>query len=334
MRNAELYRESVGKGIDWIVSQINPDGSVNPAEKGSFAYYKLPWALILAGRPREAAKILRRIATDTMTEEGDFLTDKRQKFHLDYYTYENAWLVLAAQLLSLFDVATRGWSYIERFQDPNTGGFCSKHPYDPKADHVEDPLSTAWACNVGLHLGKVERACKAADFLQRIWDIQPDIENSFFYYWRPGGGLVLTRPAEEPEDRYFRINASEPENWYYILGAQIAFLAKLYLVTRDQKHLDLAKRIQAFGMRCHEDLFHSDSAGKFCYANTHLYYATGEARFLDVAKRCADYLVSDQQIEGCWMRGGKPTASSTAEFCVWLISLLYVTDIVDLRGGV
>ena len=332
LADARSYREAVEKGLDYLVGQTNPDGSVNPTEKGSFAYYKLPWALVQGGRCEEAARIVRRIVDDTMTEEGDFYTEKRSKFHLDYYTYENAWIVLAAHLLSFFDIAEKGWRFIERFQDPETGGFCSKKPYAPGANHVEDPLSTAWVCNVALHLGKLATAEKGAAFIQMLWDTQPDIGESFYYYWRPDGGLVLERPPEEPDDRYFRINVAEPDSWCYILGAQVSFLAKLTLVTGQQEHLRLAQRVREFAMRCHEDLFQTDSAGKFCYGNTFLYHATGDEEYLRVAERCADYLANDQQPEGYWMRGGKPTASSTAEFCVWLTNLLCVAE--ASRAGV
>ena len=326
LANAESYREAIRKALDYMVSQMNPDGSVNPREKGSFAYYKLPWALVVGGRGEEAARLTQRIADDTMTEEGDFYTDQRSKFHLDYYTYENAWIVLAAHLLSFFDIAEKGWRHIERFQDPSTGGFCSKKPYAAGANHVEDPLSTAWICNVGLHLGKIEIAERGAGFIRMLWDIQPDIESNLYYYWRPEGGLILERPAEEPDNRYFRIDVNEPESWLYILGAQVSFLARLYIATGTDEHLRLAQRVWGFAMRCREDLFETDSAGKFCYGNTYLYHATGDERYLRVAERCADYLISDQQPEGCWMRGGKPTASSTAEFCVWLTNLLCVTE--------
>lgn len=329
--NEKTYRETIQKGIDYISSQVNPDGSVNPVEKGSFAYYKLPWALVVGGRPAEAARILRRIVEDTMTEEGDFFTEKRGKFHLDYYTYENAWLVLAAHLLSFFDISQQGWNYIERYQDPKTGGFCSKKLYNAKVDNVQDPLSTAWVCNVALQLGKVEVAEKAAGFVKMIWDIQPEIEKNFYYYWQPQGGLVTEKPAEEPEDRYFRISKTEPENWYYILGAQISFMARLYIATGKEEYLTLAKRIRDFGMGCHQDIFGTDSSGKFGYGNTYLYYATGDKQYLEVAQRCADYLAEDQHADGYWERGGKPTASSTSEFCVWLMSLLEVTEALDVK---
>ncbi len=77
LTNASAYDDGIRKGIDWIVDQVNEDGSVNPTEKGSFAYYKLPWALAIAGRSGEAAAVTRRIASDTMTPVGDFYPDQR-----------------------------------------------------------------------------------------------------------------------------------------------------------------------------------------------------------------------------------------------------------------
>ncbi len=323
--NKEKYRNAADRGINWICEQVNPDGTVNPVEKGAFAYYKLPWALAMAGRIDESAKVLRWIVDESMADDGDFKCDARSKFHLDYYAYENAWIVLAAHLLGLFDVAAKGWAHIESFQDPRTGGICSRSPYDSESNGLEDALSSAWVPCVGLHLGKLDMAVKAADFLQMIWDTQPDIAAQFYFGWRPNGGFVTTKPPQEPAERDVRISTTEPENWHYITGAQVAFLAKLYLVTNDSDHLALAKRMREFGLACHDDLLESDSAGKFGYGNAYLFRATGEAQYLETALRCADYLSADQQPEGCWMRGGKPTASSTSEFCVWLMSLLALT---------
>ena len=330
LANGKAYEEGVRKGIDWIVDQVNGDGSVNPTDKGSFAYYKIPWSLAVAGRTSEAAAVLKRIVADNMTDEGDFYTDARSKFHLDYYAYENAWLVAAAQALGLFDIARRGWAYIQRFQDDQTGGFCSNRTFDPNADLQEDPLSTAWVGNVALHLGEIEAARKGAHFIAMMWDSQPEIESGFYFRWRPKEGLIRERPAEEPADRDFRVSLTEPENWYYVLGAQIAFLAKLFIATGDRAHLALAERINDFAMRCHEDVFRTDSSGKIGYGNGLLYYATGDECRLRTAERCADYLVDDQQPEGYWMRGGKPTASSTAEFCLWLATLLCVDSAVSI----
>ena len=335
LTNRSAYEESIGKGIAWMVEQINEDGSVNPTAKGSFAYYKLPWCLAIAGRTREGVAVCRRIAVDTMTPEGDFYTEDRSKFHLDYYAYENAWIVAAAHALALFDLARPGWDYVRTFQDPGTGGFCSNAPFVEGSDQQEDPLSTGWAGSVAVHVGDLDCALKAAEFMRMMWDIQPDLDTCFYFRWKPQGGLVLERPADEPADRDFRVSATEPENWYYVLGAQIAFLAKLFSATGNPAHLELARRVNAFAMRCHEDVFQTDSSGKIGYGNALLYYVTGEEPFLRTAERCADYLVGDQQDDGCWMRGGQPTASSTAEFCVWLTALLGVdcARSIEGRGG-
>jgi len=327
--NRQRYRSAVRKGIDWICTQIHSDGTVNPADKGAFAYYKLPWALVTAGRIEESEKILRWIVKESMTPDGDFKSARRAKFHLDYYSYENAWIVLAAHLLGHFEIARKGWRHIETFQDPNTGGICSRAPYDARGDGLEDPLSSAWTPCAGLHLGKLDMAVKAAGFLQKLWDIQPDLSKQFYFWWRPKGGLVTAKPAQEPEERDYRISTTEKENWHYITGAQVAFLAKLYLASGAPGPLALARRICDFGMSCNPDILASDSAGKFGYGNAYLYRATGDRRYLDVALQCADYLCNDQKPEGYWMRGGKPTASSTAEFCIWLMALLSLTGDVE-----
>ncbi len=327
--NRERYRKAARQGIDWICAQVNRDGTVNPTDKGAFAYYKLPWALAVAGRYEESERILQQIVNECMTADGDFKTPRRAKFHLDYYAYENAWIVLAAHMLGLFDVAARGWAYIEKFQDPATGGVCSRAPYNPQTNGLEDPLSTAWVACAGLHLGKTDFALRAADFLQRIWDSQPDTTKQFYFWWHPKGGFVTSKPPEEPAERDYRISTIEPENWHYITGAQVAFMAKLSLATKEPKHLALAQRARDFGMSCHKDLVASDSAGKFGYGNAYLFRATGDRRYLETALQCADYLCLDQKPEGYWMRGGKPTASSTAEFCVWLMALLTLTGDVE-----
>ena len=105
LKNSRLYQESLEKSLNWLLTQINPDGTVNPTGKGSIGYYKLPWALILSGRSLEATRIIDWTVKECMAPDGDFKSDKRQKFHLDYYTYPNAWICLASHLLSLFDVS-------------------------------------------------------------------------------------------------------------------------------------------------------------------------------------------------------------------------------------
>ena len=327
LRNAEFYKNSLEKSNAWLLTQINPDGTVNPASKGSIAYYKLPWALILAGKTLEAKKIIDWNVRENMTPNGDFKSDKRQKFALDFYIYPNAWLCLASHLLSLFDISYPAWKYIATHQDPNTGGYCGRSPYNPDRDNLQDAISTAWSSIVGLHLGKLEQAINAGKFLKMLLEIQPDFQREFYYYWYPQKGLVVEKPAEESDKRFIRINIEEKEeNFYYILGAIIAFLAKLFLVTRDKQHLDSAKAYYDFVLRAGEKPFHTESCGKLCYASLHLYHATEDLKYLEMAEKFMDSLLGIGEAEGFWIRNGSPTVSSTAEFCVWRHNLLFIED--------
>lgn len=327
LKNERKYSDTLAKSVNWMLQQINPDGTINPASKGAIAYYKIPWALVLAGKAKEAESVINWIVRESMTPEGDLKSDKRQKFHLDFYTYPATWTALAAQLLSLFDISYKLWDYAATFQDPKTGGYCSRKPYDGTGDGLEDANSTAWCSFVGLHLGKVEEARKAAGFLEMIYDIQPDFENFFYYYWYPKKGLITEKPAEEPDERFIRLSTKEDkENFLYIIGAIVTFLSKLYLITKEEKHLKLAQNYYEFIGRCQPLLYKTESCGKLCCASTHLYNATKDKKYLEAAEKFMTCLLEIGEPDGSWIRGGKPTISSTAEFCIWRINLLMLGD--------
>lgn len=327
LENEKQYVESLSKSVNWMISQMNPDGTINPTSKGAIAYYKIPWALALVGKTQQAESVINWIVKESMNSKGDLESDKRQKFHLDYYIYPNTWTALAAQILSLFDISYNLWDYVSTFQNPKTGGYCSRKPYDENDDNLEDANSTAWGSFVGLHMGKVKEACKAANFLQMIYDIQPDFENFFYYYWYPKKGLVTVKPPEEPDERSIRISAKEErENFLYILGAIVTFMAKLYLVTKEEKHLKLAQNYYDFVSRCHPLLYKSESCGKLCFASIHLYNATKDKKYLKAAEKFMMALLKIGEPDGSWIRGGKPTISSTAEFCIWRVHLLMLGD--------
>ncbi len=327
LENKELFSESLEKSANWMLTQLNADGTINPVEKGSIAYYKIPWALVMLGKTREANTVIKWITDESLAPDGDLKSDKRQKFHLDYYTYPATWTALAAQLLSLFDVSYKLWDYVSTFQDPTTGGYCSRAPYNKDKNNLQDANSTAWSSFVGLHLGKVEEAKKAAQFIQTIYKQQPDFENFFYHYWDPKEGLVTVKPDEEPDERFIRMSVREDkENFLYIIGAIVTFLAKLYLITKDDKHLQLAENFYSFILRCHPVLYSTESCGKLCCASTHLYYATKEKKYLEMAEKFMLALLKIGEPDGSWIRGGKPTISSTAEFCIWRVNLLMLGD--------
>ena len=323
------YSQCVNKAIQWILTQQNPDGSINPTAKGAVAFYKVPRALAMAGETVAAHRFLDVVQRDAFQDNGDF-TGKVGEFHEAHWTYANCWLVWTGLVLSRFDMAYRGMDYLLSHRDPNTGGYCARTPYHDgdghDAGHQQDVLSTAFTSFVGLHLGLVDEARQAAQFLRRLLDLQPSPGKRLFLRMTPGGRLVTDVPTDDPEPRHYVIEAPQPTQFYYFVGAAIAFLAKLYTITQDRSHLDLANEFLQFALGCHDDVYQTDAAGKICLGCTHLYAINGQEHYRVIARRVADYLVADQHADGYWMRGGKPTASSSAEFCVWLGEFLRIAD--------
>jgi hypothetical protein len=220
------------------------------------------------------------------------------------------------------------WNCIAGFQDPESGGYCSRKPWESGKDMLQDAISTAWSSMAGLYLGKLEEAEKGALFLKTLLDEQPDFTRTFYYYRYSRSGLVTKKPGEEPDDRFIRIDMEEKEeNFYYILGAVISFLAKLASITRNPDHLDLAKKYFDFITRAGNHPFNTESCGKLCFAATNLYEATKDTGYLEWAERFILSLLEIGEADGSWIRGGKPTVSSTAEFCVWRTNLLALAAI-------
>lgn len=321
------YHEAVTKSIRWILTQQNPDGSLNPPDKGPVAFYKVPRALAMAGHTCETHKFLDIVQDRCLEANGDF-SGKVGTFHEAHWTYANCWFVWASLVLSRFDMAYRGMDYLLSHRDPNTGGYCAQRPYGQgdRDTLQEDLLSTSFTSFVGLHLGLLDEAKQAAAFARNLLDRQPDPEHRLYLRTNAHGELITEVPTDDPEPRHYVVEAAEPQQLYYFVGGTIAFLAKLYTITHDQSHLDLALDYLGFATRCHEDVYQTDAAGKICLGCSYLYRITGQETQRTIARRIADFLVDDQHPEGCWMRGGKPTASSSAEFCVWLGEFLQIAE--------
>ena len=331
--NAAKYRASVTRAETWLLSKLNRNGTMDPVEKGALTYYKVPRGWAIVGRLKEALSMLDWAKRDLFTEEGDFAAT-RQAFHHHHYTYSSAWYVWCSQVLARFDMSYRGLEYLLRFRNPKTGGYCSEATFGEGQPNEQDLLSTAFNSFVGLHLGHLSEAKEAADWIVDLLEQQPEPER-MLWLRRDEDGELITKVGEAcDEPRFYVLEVSAPTQFYYYLGAAMVFLAKLYDVTLDPKHLHTAKGVYHLCQKCHEDVYLTDGTGKVGLGSAFLFRSTGEMEFAESAMRSCDFLVADQAEEGCWIRGGKPTASSTAEFVVWLWEVSAILqNYVDLQEG-
>jgi len=313
----ERYREAAEKAARWLCSIQNLDGTMNPVEKGALTYYKVPRGLAIAGHLKEAHAVLDWARETIFTSEGDFAAE-RKAFHHYHYTYSSAWFVWAAHLLNRFDISYRGMEYLRRFRNPRAGGYCSEATYSPENHNTQDLLSISFNSFVGLHIGMIDEARRAAGLVRSIIDQQPEPDRIFWLRVDGEGKLITAVDPNCDEPRFCALEVKAPQQYYYYLGAAIVFLSKLYSITRSKRHLESAETVHDICLNCHEDAFRTDATGKVGLGSAYLYKLTGEEKYAESAIRSCDFLVRDQHPEGYWVRGDSPTASSTAEFLVWL----------------
>ena len=68
----ETYERTRRKGVDFLLSNLHDDGSLNDIHRPRVTYYRLPWALQLAGETAAAFRALDWIAANALGDDGRF----------------------------------------------------------------------------------------------------------------------------------------------------------------------------------------------------------------------------------------------------------------------
>jgi hypothetical protein len=310
------------KGIEWILRQRNPDGSIGPYKEGIF-YYRVPWALAVTGHTAEACMLLEWVRGNMFNAEGDFAGRYSREECAGYYTYPNANLIYGAHMLRQFDLSCRGMRFLLGFQDRDSGGFFNrKEETGPGGE--EDIWCSSQAGLTCLLTGHLEQARKVAHFLETVYKLQPDKERSLYFVYHRGKGLVTDFPDEKATA--YCIQADRPRQYYFQPGIAAAFLCRLYMATAERKHLDLAEKYIEFATGC-THLFSAPQVCKVGWGSALLYQVTKDSQYYDLAAKVADYFVEHQYPEGYWMniapyRTLQSIIEITAEFTVHLDTII------------
>lgn len=323
MDRMDAYWGAREKGLQWLLSQVNPDGSVGPVEEG-ISYYRVPWALAVCGRTREAAALLEWIRRNMFTAEGDFAG--RFPRRKPYHVYPNANLVYGAHILRQFDISYRGIGFvIDRLQDPQNGGFF-KDPVHTGPHGEEEVYTTSQAglaCLITGHLGAAE---KVGAFLEMVWKAQPDPQNKLYHVFSPSQGLVTDLEGKDAVGAYV-VEKQAERQWYFVPGIAAAVLARLYMATGKETYLNLAQHYQGFAMECTDKQFEVPQVGKTGWGAALLYQVTKESQYRDWTIRVGDYFVRSQKADGHW-ENIKPfdepryNLEATSEFVVHLDTII------------
>jgi hypothetical protein len=322
-------QEAKNLGAEWLILNTNPDGSLGPVDQGHY-YYRAPGALASTGYTMEACMLLNWIRINMFNKEGDFDGKYgRGDYTENYYTYPNANLIIACQNLKQYDLAQKGIQFLLRMQDEETGGF-----YNFKDKPREEQRLDIWTSSqVGLACiatSRLPEAEKTAQFLETMFNLQPDFNINLYNVYQPKKGLLTSYPKEEA--KYFLLDSKSTTQYYFIPGIAAAFLGRLYMVTEERKYLDLAEKYITFSLRCSEDQFTKPQVGKVGWGAAVLYQITKNSTYLNLARKVAQYLVDYQYPEGYWWLTSPMTTTNenelhhvievTAEFVLHLDSIL------------
>ena len=320
---------AAARGIDCILARQRADGSFMDPDDGVGGYYKVPYALALAGRPREGAGLADWIARHHVNADGDFRDPARtagKGAHDAWPAYANAWLVQGLHRLGRFDLSLSGARFLLGSQLPD-GGFPA---WDGEARH-EEPVCTSWGGMALLATGHLDAARRAGDRLAGMVRSQPDPARLYFRM-EVGGGLIADAPAGE-ELHHF-VDSARREQIYYHPGIAMILLAHLHRATGERRWLDACRELFAFAERCADDVYRFPPSGKLGLGCALLFAVTGDAAARRAALAVGDYLVETQAPDGFWslpdagpyagtpdLDGFEICLDITAEFSIFLTEM-------------
>jgi hypothetical protein len=292
------------RGADWIVSRIAEDGEPPGATRVNH-YYRLPWALALAGRVDVAARVMSWIERNALTAEGDLRPGAPRKnwngvgWTSDAASYPLAIIAIGAWHLERYDSAGAIMDTLRAFQSERTGGSYIERP-ECRETGRQDLMCTAQLGLTALTTGRLEMADAAFAWLQRFWAEQPALPERL-YLSATDDGLVTDAPAGEEFGYYMDVD--KPRQAFFNPGIGAAFAARYLLATGNEAARAIGRGLLQFSERVSDtqyDFTDTVHVGKFGWgAGAMLDVESAESHFADAVRMGKWYL--DSQLEdGRW----------------------------------
>jgi hypothetical protein len=283
--------------VDWLLGQVNDDGSLGDPREG-YHFYRAPWTFAATGHTEAASAVCgwfrEHMLTDKGTIEGPY------RIFDDAYAYRDSALVVGAQMAQQYDLSLGLMPALEQWQDGRSGGSsCDRMPDGSMSDEMSIPYS-AGPGFAFLATGQLDRARAVYGFLERIYAAQPELPHRFYYAWSRSRQQLITDYA--PTDKFWFLvdnRIAERQRWT-IGGIAAGFLGRLYLAEPRPEYLALAREYQAFSMNSTEGQFNFEQVCKSGWGSSLLYQITGEDQYLTWTRRMGDWFVARQAPEGFW----------------------------------
>ena len=204
------YRAMRRRATEWLLAQMNPDGSIGDPRQGFF-FYRGAWSFSLVGETEAASAICGWIRRNMLQSDGTIGGPYRVLN--DAWAYRDSALIVGAHMAGQYDLSRGLMEGMLRWQDPISGGFANDRMPDGS---MSDDQSIPYAAGPGfacLATGHWEGARAVYRFLQRIYDAQTELPERFYYDW--------SRSRQAPTTEY-----SEEKQFWYVVENQVARLQR------------------------------------------------------------------------------------------------------------
>ncbi|KAK6186565.1 hypothetical protein SNE40_008579 [Patella caerulea] len=331
----ERYREASKRAVKFLAGEIQPNGQFrDPKIKDDLgAIYKAPTQLLLEGYAGEAKRMLDFIKERFLQPNGDFLSHpeikgwkgKTDDWHISYlWGYTNGWIAMAAQRAGRYDIAIPAINYMRTFYNPVQKAFTWYEPYrsDGGGKGLEQTLCSFYAAHVGfimLFFGDISTAVECGNFIKKVVDLQPRMDDEFFLKIRGDTGELFIDGIPDDKRDFFTCKRNAPNQRYYHLGYPVMFLVKLYLATQDEKYMVTARTILEFTVSCGAPVYTYNKSHKVMYGAALFAAVTKEKAYKELAEKIAENMLSYQDEEGRFLPESTiiETYDQTAENCGW-----------------
>lgn len=321
------YQEARRRGVDWLLRQMNRDGSIGDPSTG-FSYYRAPWTFTVVGETEAASAVSSWIRRHLVTP--DRRSDGPYRVFDEWATYRDATLVVGAHLAMQYDLSYGLWPGLLALRDPASGVFASDRLPGGGTSDVLNVTGGGPGCGfAALAVGDLATARGIARFLRRLWNVQPALPDRFYVAWsRPRQSIVTEADPEfDPSTMVIDNRLDAPQYWFWG-GICAAFLCRLWLADPRRGYLELARRYQAFSMAATDAQFKYPAVCKSSWGSSLLWQLTGDERYEQHTHRMADWYVERQERDGRWHPLVESSLGDVIE-----VTLEFVMHLDTLIGG-
>jgi hypothetical protein len=319
-------------GVRFVVSQIADDGE--PLGATTNHYYRIPWALAIAGEGERAGAVLSWIERNALTADGDLRPDAREPFVANYASYPLALIAAGAWHLERYDTAEALMDTLRAFQDPATGGAFGERP-ERRSTGWRELFPTAQLGMTALICGRTDVADGCFRWFADLYQLQPDLPGRL-YAVRDDNGLVTDLAAGREFD--IVTDLEQPRQAFYNPGIAAAFLARYAMKTGDRKAIELGRDFLRLSAQATDRQYdHSESVQvcKFGWGAALMAEADPAGDHLRWATKMGEWFVDAQLDDGRWHNSPflapNPTDADDVEVTAEFIQ--HLTTILNALGG-